>query len=367
VRRVNRFVVEVEVGGRKEEAYLANPGRLWELFLPGTELLLSPDLSRGKMPYTVLAGLKKGRPVLLHTHLTNKIIHRLIDDGRLEGFEDYRVVKEEPACGRHRFDLLLTHNQTGFDYYLEVKTCTLFDGRVAMFPDAVTKRGADHLYKLKELAEQGIGTGCLFVVMNPETDYFLPAYHIDPAFAEAFKEVKDRVQLSSVALGFDPGFNAIDTIKPLRVPFDLLNTELQDGGAYLVLIKLEGDFTIAAGSLGQAAFKRGHYIYVGSARRNLVKRVTRHTRKRKKKRWHIDYLVEKAAKVTPVPVITADDLECELADSLSEIADCIVKGFGSSDCRCPSHLFYFAENPLEDHRFIDLIQYCRIGRLEHKL
>ncbi len=367
VRRVNRFVAEVEIDGRRKEAYLANPGRLWELFLPGTELLLSPDLSKGKKPYTVLAAFQNGRPVLLHTHLTNKIVYRLIDEGRLEGFEDYRVIQEEPACGRHRFDLLLEHSRTGSDYYLEVKTCTLFDGRVAMFPDAVTKRGSEHLYKLKELAEQGISTGCLFVVMNPETEYFLPAYHIDPAFAAVFREVKDRVQLSAVALGFDPGFNAIDTVKTLRLPFEILDAELQDGGAYLLLIKLGDDFTIAAGSLGQGSFKQGHYIYVGSARRNLSKRVARHTRKRKKKRWHIDYLVEKAAHVKPVPIITTDDLECELAGRLSEIADCPVKGFGSSDCSCPAHLFYFAGNPLEDPRFIDLIQNYRIRRLEHKL
>ncbi len=367
VRRINRFVVEVDIDGRSEEAYLANPGRLWELFLPGTELLLSPGFSKGEKPYTVLACLKDGRPVLLHTHLTNKIVHHLITEGRLAGFEDYRVTKEEPACGRHRFDLLLKHNWTGSDCYLEIKTCTLFDGRLAMFPDAVTKRGSDHLYRLKGLAEQGVGAGCLFVVMNPETEYFLPAYHVDPAFASAFQEVKDRVQLSAVAVGFDPGFNEIDTVKPLRVPFEILDAELQDGGAYLLLIKMDDEVKITAGSLAQAALKRGYYVYVGSASRNLSKRVDRHTRKKKKKRWHIDYLIEKATRVKPVPVISSDKLECELAGRLSDIADCPVKGFGSSDCRCPAHLFYFTENPLEDPLFIELIQYYRIRRLEHKL
>lgn len=367
VQRVNRFVVEVEIGGRREEAYLANPGRLWELFLPGTELFLSPELSKGKKPYTVLAGFKGGLPVLLHTHLTNKIVHRLIDEGRIGGFEDYRVIQEEPSCGRHRFDLLLKHNQSGADYYLEIKTCTLFDGRVAMFPDAVTKRGSEHLYKLKELAEQGVSTGCLFVVMHPETDYFLPAYHIDPAFAAAFMEVKDRVQLISIALGFDPGFNTVDSVKSIRVPFELLNAELQDGGAYLLIIRLDDDQAITAGSLGQSVFKRGYYVYVGSAKRNLGKRLARHSRKRKLKRWHIDYLLEQANKVTPVPIISSDDLECELAGSMSQIADLPVKGFGSSDCSCQGHLFYFAENPLADPHFIDLIQYYRIRRLEQKI
>ncbi len=367
VRRVNRFVAEVDIGGRREEAYLANPGRLWELFLPGTELILSPNLSKGKMPFTVLACLKDGRPVLLHTHLTNKIIHHLIGEGRLEGFKDYRVIQAEPACGRHRFDLLLKHDQSGADYYLEVKTCTLFAGRLAMFPDAVTKRGSDHLYKLSELSGRGVNAGCLFVVMNPETDYFLPAYHIDPAFATAFRAVKDQVQLSSVALGFDPGFNTVNNIKSLRIPLELLNSEMQDGGAYLLIIRLEEDKTIAVGSLGQYNFKQGYYVYAGSARRNLGKRVARHTRKRKQKRWHIDYLIANAAKITPVPVISTDDLECELAGKLEQIATIPFKGFGSSDCRCPAHLFYFAENPLEKKGFIDLVQYYRLRRLEQKI
>ncbi len=367
VKRVNRFVVEAEVKGRIEQAYLPNPGRLWELLLPGTELMLSPDLSRGKMAYTVLACRKNGLWVLLHTHLTNKIIHCLVDEGRLRDFENYRVIQEEPACGRHRFDLLLKHRNTGAECYLEVKTCTLFAGRVAMFPDAVTNRGSEHLLKLKEISAAGIKTACLFVVLNPETEYFLPAYHIDPGFAAAFKEVKEQVQLSAVALGFDAGFSEIETIKPLLLPFDLLNAELQDGGAYLLLISLKNDRVINAGGLGPKFFKSGCYIYVGSAKRNLSKRMARHTRKRKQKRWHIDYLIGEAVRIIPVPIITADDLECGLADALCQIADNPVKGFGSSDCRCNSHLFYFAKNPLQQPCFIDLIQDYRIRRLEQKL
>ena len=76
-RRLNRFVVEVAVDGRRENAYLANPGRLWELLLPGAEILLSPALARGKMPYTVLACRKEGRDVLVHTHLAKFFFPRL--------------------------------------------------------------------------------------------------------------------------------------------------------------------------------------------------------------------------------------------------------------------------------------------------
>jgi len=354
------------VDGRVQEAYLANPGRLWELLLPGTELLLSPDLSRGRLPYTVLACRKNDRPVLLHTHLTNKVIAALIENGRLPEFEDYRVDREEPACGNHRFDLLLKHRSSGNEYYLEIKTCTLFAGRVSMFPDAVTKRGAEHLYKLKSLAQKGIKAGCLFVVMNPEAEFFLPAYHIDYNFAGAFKEVKEDVQLSAVAIGFDSGFDEVNLIKPLKIPFNFLNAELQDRGVYLLIARIEKETYFSAGSLGEITLKQGFYVYTGSAKRGLSKRTARHTRKRKQKRWHIDYLVQEAGKVTPIEIISGDELECELAGSLKNIAELELNGFGSSDCRCRSHLFYFAENPLNNPRFIDIIQYYRIERLEGK-
>lgn len=367
VRRLNRFVVEAEVNGEIVKAYLPNPGRLWELLLPGTELLLSPAPPANKLPYTVLACRKDNRVVLLHTHMTNKVIRHLIDAGRLEDFEDYRVIKEEPACGRHRFDLLLRHNATDESYYLEIKTCTLFDGRVAMFPDAVTSRGANHLNKLKELSAAGIKTGCLFAVMNPATEYFLPAYHIDFNFTRAFMDVKDEVQLKAVALGFDRSFEKISSVRPVAIPFDFLNSEFRDRGAYLLLIKMESEKEVTAGKLGSTCLPPGYYIYVGSAMGGISKRLARHARKRKQKRWHIDYLVNEADAVKSIPFISSDYLECELAGKLQEIAVRPVEGFGSSDCSCRAHLYYFPENPLHNHRFVDLIQYYRIRRLEKKL
>ena len=39
--RPNRFIVECEIDGRRVRAYLPNPGRLWELLLPGSMLYLT--------------------------------------------------------------------------------------------------------------------------------------------------------------------------------------------------------------------------------------------------------------------------------------------------------------------------------------
>jgi sugar fermentation stimulation protein A len=367
IRRINRFVVEVETGGRRVEAYLANPGRLWELLLPGADLLLAQSPPSAKLPYTVIACLKNGRPVMLHTHLTNQVIHSLIA-GQWPGlFDHYRVVRTEPAWGRHRFDLLLEERESGEEYYLEIKSTTLFEGSVAMFPDAVTKRGAAHLLKLKELSARGIRTGCLFVAMNPAVKYFIPAYHIDSAFANAFTEVRQAVELKAIAIDFDRSFTGVSSLNPLTIPYSLLKAEFADRGAYLLLIRLDRKLTIEVGKLGSHTFAPGYYVYAGSAMNGLRSRLARHLRRKKKQHWHIDYLTAVADAITPVPIVSSERLECALAQSVSVLSGKTLTGFGSTDCRCPAHLFYFAENPLQNHSFIDLIQYYRIGRLERTI
>jgi len=72
----------------------------------------------------------------------------------------------------------------------------------------------------------------------------------------------------------------------------------------------------------------------------LEKRIERHLRKTKQKFWHIDYLLDDAnVEVLKVFHKKAGRLEeCKIAKNISEIG-VPVKGFGSSDCKCESHLF----------------------------
>jgi sugar fermentation stimulation protein A len=56
--------------------------------------------------------------------------------------------------------------------------------------------------------------------------------------------------------------------------------------------------------------------------------------------------------ITPVPIISSERLECTLAQALSALSEKTVTGFGSSDCKCPGYLFYFAKNFLQNHSFI---------------
>ncbi len=366
LERLNRFVVRVKIEDKTALAYLPNPGRLWELLIPGKTLLLSKSNS-ARYPYTVIACLKKDYPVLLHTHLTNHYIAWLIEKGRIPGFEKFRVLKKEPRVNRGRLDLLLEKRNSPEKLYLEIKTCTLFGEKLALFPDAETKRGTRHLYELLELKKKGISAGCLFVVMSPEVEYFLPAYHIDFEFTKAFLETFDEIKFEALAIKFSPSLEEIVEIKKLKIPVNFLKEEFRNSGAYLLILQIEKNQSVEVGNLGKIDFREGFYIYVGSGRKNLKERVKRHLRKTKKKRWHIDYLLEKAHLYKTIFIISSDNLECLLARDLSKIADDLIFAFGSSDCKCSSHLFYFKENPLHSESFINILNYYRLEKPAEKI
>ena len=114
-------------------------------------------------------------------------------------------------------------------------------------------------------------------------------------------------------------------------------------GSYVLLSRLPDEQTITIGSLRAVRFPGGYYAYVGSAMGGFRPRLRHHIRDNKKPHWHIDYLLKKASVVGLVLCETTDRSECAIAQALSRQFDS-VSGFGSSDCKCPSHLFLAADD-----------------------
>ncbi|MFX1233549.1 MAG: DUF123 domain-containing protein [Promethearchaeota archaeon] len=123
-------------------------------------------------------------------------------------------------------------------------------------------------------------------------------------------------------------------------------------GSYLLILSFKKERIIRIGSLGEILFSKGFYLYVGSAMgekgpTTLLNRVKRHlsNSNSKKVHWHIDYLLAdaftKIIKLYLIPSITA--LECIIARDLLANSEGYIKGFGSSDCNCVSHLFWFKD------------------------
>lgn len=113
-------------------------------------------------------------------------------------------------------------------------------------------------------------------------------------------------------------------------------------GSYVLLIKLPNEQTIKIGSLNTIHFPNGYYAYVGSAMGGLKPRLSHHLQGNKKPHWHIDYLLNRASITGVILCEAGSRIECTIAQALSHQFDSI-PGFGSSDCRCHSHLFFSTE------------------------
>ena len=116
-------------------------------------------------------------------------------------------------------------------------------------------------------------------------------------------------------------------------------------GSYILLIILPEEQTITIGSRQALRFPAGYYAYVGSALGGFESRLSHHLKRNKIPRWHIDYLLQKASINSIILCEANDRVECNIAQALSSQFDSI-PGFGSSDCRCYSHLL-FATDEME--------------------
>jgi Uri superfamily endonuclease len=92
----------------------------------------------------------------------------------------------------------------------------------------------------------------------------------------------------------------------------------------------------------------GYYIYVGSAfgPGGVRARVSRHFKREKAKRWHIDFLRESVIFREVWYTHSPEHLEHVWARIFQDMAGVLpVEGFGCTDCKCRAHLFRIPERP----------------------
>lgn len=362
LKRPNRFLVQCKWKGRILSAFLPNPGRLQELLFPGRIIHLVREekpLDR-KTLYTAVAVDREGQPIMLHTHRTNEVARTLLQERKIPGLENARIVRSEIRVGRSRFDFLL--KQGNQDILLEVKSCTLVGKSVAMFPDAVTERGARHLRELAKISEEGVRAVFLFIVHWPFARIFMPDFHTDLNFSQTLLRVRDRVEVIPVSVHWRQDLSLSPDVKVLKVPWDTIEKEAKDQGSYLLILNLRRNRKINVGKLGKVLFRKGFYVYVGSAMANLSKRMERHRHLRKRHHWHIDELRAVAEFHSVLAIRSSQRLECEVAKGMSEIAEWSVPRFGSTDCSCDTHLFGASSDPIQSEDFQKLLQYFRMDR-----
>ena len=109
--------------------------------------------------------------------------------------------------------------------------------------------------------------------------------------------------------------------------------------SYQLFIIVTKEIELKVGKLGKFIFPIGSYVYTGSAKKNIDKRIERHLSKKKNLHWHIDYLLNSDA-VQIINIKKSRMTECSLNKKTK--GTIIINGFGSSDCNlcCKSHLKY---------------------------
>jgi len=122
-----------------------------------------------------------------------------------------------------------------------------------------------------------------------------------------------------------------------------------EGGAYALILFCSQEGPVQIGKLGILQPRRGFYVYVGSAvgPGGVRARVAHHQKLSPRPRWHIDYL---RLHTRLDRIWYSHDRVCRehrWARVMRALrgASVPVAGFGSSDCHCETHLFFFTRRP----------------------
>lgn len=215
VRRLNRFVAEVEIDGAVRRVHVKNTGRCAELLVPGNRVYLEKrDNPDRKTPYDLIAVVRQdGRLVNMDSMAPNRAAQEWLMAGGLGALQNLRA---EVVAVDSRFDFAA--KQCGRPVYIEVKGCTLERDGVALFPDAPTERGVKHMRGLARLAQQGCRCVVLIVIQMKGVHAFEPNWATHPAFGEAMIEAKKAgVEIVAVDCAVYPGIVEIDKPVPVNL------------------------------------------------------------------------------------------------------------------------------------------------------
>ena len=214
IRRYKRFLADVEFSdGAFATASCPNTGSMMGCANPDSRVWLThaPSAKR-KYDYTwelvealprVIVGINTSRP--------NRLVEEAIESGVIQELAGYASIRREVKYGSEgsRIDLLLEGR--GPPCYVEVKNVTAaVSNGIALFPDAVSERGAKHLRELMSMVKQGHRAVLIFCVQRGDVHEVSPADEIDPVYGRTLRKAiaggvevlayRAKIDLQSIAL-----------------------------------------------------------------------------------------------------------------------------------------------------------------------
>ncbi|MDH5360357.1 MAG: DNA/RNA nuclease SfsA [Gammaproteobacteria bacterium] len=195
IRRYKRFLADVELAsGEVITVHSPNTGSMLGCAEPGMRVWIR-DTANPKRKYRYAWELSEtvdGVLININTIFSNKLVREGVESGVVEELQGYTDIKAEVRYGTQdsRIDLLLSDGDQRC--YVEVKNVTArIDSAMAIFPDAVTSRGARHLQELMQMVESGHRAVMLFCISRGDIDQMRAAYEIDPLYARTLKQAVD--------------------------------------------------------------------------------------------------------------------------------------------------------------------------------
>lgn len=206
--RPNRFTANVQLAGEICTVHVKNTGRMRELLLPGSRVILAESNNPArKTRYDLIAVEKPGLGLV---NIDSQAPNAVVKEWLTAQNPDY--LKPEYSFGDSRLDFYM--EKDGRKVLIEVKGCTLEVGGIGYFPDAPTERGTKHLRELTAAVSRGYVCCAVFAIQMPGVTEVRPNAVTDPAFAKAWEEA----QAAGVRIVFLPCRITEDSITPEEVP-----------------------------------------------------------------------------------------------------------------------------------------------------
>ena len=186
VERYKRFMADVILDNNQRiTAHCPNTGAMLGLSTPGLEVWVSrAKNAKRKLSYTLELVNDGTGLVGVNTHSANKIVYEAINNNKIVSLRGYKEIKREVVSGESsRIDIVLESPNLQ-SCFVEVKSVTMCNKNLALFPDSVTARGAKHLRELSNQVQIGNRAVIFYLVQRDICDAFEVAGDIDAQYEE---------------------------------------------------------------------------------------------------------------------------------------------------------------------------------------
>lgn len=192
IKRYKRFLADIKLEtGEIITAHCPNTGPMTGVYMPEARVQVSKSNNpKRKLAYTWEMIEIESTWVGTNTAIPNRVIKLALEQKLFPELADrYSSVRSEVPYGKDRksrIDFLLTGNDDQPAIYVEVKSVTLNQGSLALFPDTVTTRGQKHLKELTNLLPDTKAV-MLYFINRSNCDRFAPSDTCDPKYGELLR------------------------------------------------------------------------------------------------------------------------------------------------------------------------------------